>query len=291
METKPENAHQGERITFTGLLINTLLGLIQLIGSFLGHSSALMADAIHTFSDCLSDLVVYISLKFSHQPADENHPYGHGKIETLATTFVGIIMVIAGGSLILEYIDKIIQHKVMIPTPIALIPIVLTIVFKESMFHYQNRKGKHLNLPSLIANSWHHRSDALSSIAVLLGVSGSLIGFKNLDIAAGLIVAHMILGYGIYIIYGTSKELVETSIDQEEIQKIEQIVFDIQEVKKISQVRARNVGSRLIIDLTIHVDGQLTVHQAHDIADHVENRLMKKPIQGDDVIVHVEPID
>jgi len=289
MTTDAEKAFQGRQITLKGLFGNLALGFFQLGGSFAGKSHALFADAIHTFSDCLTDIVVYTSLYFSYQPADHEHPYGHGKIETLATTFVGVMMVIAGGHIALSYLNKFLSDQTQTPTMIALFPALLCLSFKEFLFQYQHARGKKLKLPSLIANAWHHRSDALSSIVVLIGITGSLIGISNLDILAGIIVALMICGYGLHTIYRTSKELIETSVSDDLITHIEEETLKIEDIKKVRNVRARHVGSRLVLDLIIHVDGSLSVREAHEIADQVENNLMNSGT-ADDVIVHIEPL-
>ena len=290
MEISLEIAKKGRQTALLTLIINLVLGLLQLAGSIWGSSQALLADAVHTFSDCLTDLVVVISLKFSHQPADRMHPYGHGKIETLATAFIGTIMTIAGGHIALDFIQKLFSHQTLSPNFVALGPAILCIIIKEFLFRTQYKKGKKYNLPSLKANAWHNRSDSFSSIAVLLGISGSLLGIKNLDVVAGIIVAITITAFGVYIIYKASCELVETSISEEKLSIIKKQILTIKNIKDINNLRARKVGTHLILDIVILVDGELTVNEAHKITDKVEDLLSTNPnINANDISIHVEP--
>ncbi len=289
METTAQKAKQGQILMVWGLITNLGLTILKFTGAIIGNSQALLADALDSFSDFISDIVVIFSLKFSHQPADQDHPFGHGKIETLATVFIGVLIVTVGGHLAIDSMTKFLSGKIQKPTWIALIPGVIAISIKEFLFRYQKHHGKILNMISLQASAWHHRSDGFTSLAALIGIAGSLMGIDNLDVIAGFIVSLMIVFFGGNIIYQSSKDLIETSVPNELIEKISDTACHTPGVHSVCQIRARHVGTRLIVNIIIHVDGQMPLHSAHAIADEVEHALSKPPIAADDILVHVEP--
>lgn len=210
---------QAKKITLIGAVVNAILGFIKLIGGLFFHSHALVADGIHSFSDLFTDLMVVFASKYGSQDADASHPYGHQRIETAATLLLALLLILAGAGIAWDSIHEIIRGSHDYPGWVTL-PIALLSVFaNEILFHWTYHVGKRIQSSLVIANAWHHRSDAASSIVVSLGLIGTLLGFIYLDAVAAVIVAFMIIKMGISYGWGSVKELIDTAVDSETLKK------------------------------------------------------------------------
>lgn len=285
---KEEHYQQGKKATLVSLLLNTVLSILKFIAGMLGHSQAMVADAAHSFSDLISDITVLIGLKIAHKPKDATHPYGHGKVETLVGFGVGVLLIIIGVEIFHEACTTIGKTRE-IPGTIALWAAVFSILLKEFLYQYNAFIGRKMNSPAVIANAWHHRSDALSSVAAFIGIGAARLGYPWMDQVAAILVGILIIKVAGQIIWSTGRELSEERIDPKMINKIKDIVKNIKGVKSMHKLRTRKSGMDIIIDLHIQVDPKLSVEQGHKIAKDVKTILMKELEHVESALVHVEP--
>lgn len=285
------------KVVWIGFFANLLLTLFKLLAGIFGRSSAMVADAIHSISDFITDLVIAGSLKVAARPSDGNHKYGHGKIETLAAAFVGIVLFAVGTGILYSGIIKIIghlgDHPLQRPGMIALYASLFSIVVKEVLYHYTMTWGKRTNSNVLIANAWHHRSDVYTSIATLLGIGGAIfLGQKwvVLDPIAAIVVSFFIFKVAVLIIREALLELIETSLPHKKEKEILEIVGSVDGVYNPHDLKTRQIGSNIAIDLHINVKDHLNIKEAHDITVCLEERLRDKYGQDTHISVHVEPL-
>lgn len=286
-----ERYKQAKIITILGGMMNVFLGLIKLFGGIIYQSHALIADGIHSFSDLLTDLMVLIASKYGSQDADHSHPYGHQRIETATTLLLSLILILAGSGIIWDSCNEISLKTHDTPQWLSLPIAAFSILINEIMFHYTHRIGKRIQSDLIIANAWHHRSDAASSLVVLLGLIGSLMGFSYLDGLAAIIVGLMIIKMGLSYGWNSVKELVDSAVEPQLITKMEKIIQQVDGVQKIHQLRSRMMGPDIFIDLHIQVSPYVSVSEGHYIAQHVHNYLIKNLAPLKDVTVHVDPED
>ncbi|MCL9682782.1 cation diffusion facilitator family transporter [Legionella maioricensis] len=289
--TQHDRYWQAKKVTVIGAIVNALLGLIKLIGGFLYHSHALVADGVHSFSDLLTDIMVLFASKYGSLDADDSHPYGHQRIETAATLLLSLFLILAGFGIAWDALDELIKSSSTMPNWLSLPIICISILANETLFHYTHHIGKRINSPLITANAWHHRSDAASSIVVLLGLIGSLSGFIYLDAIAAVIVGIMIVQMGWSYGWNSVKELVDTAVGPELLAQIEEVIQNIDGVQKIHQLRSRFMGNDVLIDVHILVSPKISVSEGHYIAQHVHNALVDQIDSVTDVIVHVDPED
>jgi len=282
---------QAKKVTLIGALINALLGFIKLIGGIIFNSHALVADGIHSFSDLITDFMVLFASKYGSQDADDSHPYGHQRIETAATLLLSLLLTLAGTCIAWDSLLDIMHKSIDIPNWLALPIAALSILVNEILFHYTQHVGKRIGSNLIIANAWHHRSDAASSIVVLIGILGSLAGFNYLDAAAAIVVGLMIIHMGWTYGWNSIKELVDTAVAPDMRTKIEQIILQIDGIEKVHQLRSRSMGHDIIIDVHILVAPNISVSEGHYIAQHVHFALMDSLARVKDVTVHVDPED
>lgn len=284
------------KVTIVGFWINAALVVLKLFFGYWGHSDALVADGYHSLSDFLTDFLVIFFIGIAYKKADRDHPYGHGKFETAASVLISLILIFVaigiGYGGIKSIVDSFRGVTIERPDFWTIIIAAISIFAKEFCYRYTVRVGKKLNSSSLIANAWHHRSDAISSVATVIGVSLSyFLGpqWRILDPVASILIAIFILISAIKIARPSINELLEMSVPEKEIQKIRTIVKGVDGVKRVHNLRCRNNGHSLIIDMNIHVDPEITIRMGHAIATDVENCLHVE--FGDDIIiyVHVEP--
>ncbi|MCK5096798.1 MAG: cation transporter [Desulfobacteraceae bacterium] len=283
--------HEIKKITLWGLGLNILLSIVKFILGFLGNSQAVVADAAHSLSDTSTDIIILFGVKYWTAPPDSEHPYGHQKIESFITIIIGLILFFAACSIGYNAIFTINTHHA---EPLKLYTIVgpiISILFKELLYRKTYQIGVITNSSSVKANAWHHRTDALSSIPVLIAVIASLINPKLifLDQIGALIVAAFILKLSIKIIFDNTNELIDTGISDEEIQNISKIIKTNIGVKGFHKIRARKLGSSVYIDLHLEVDGNLTVSKGHFISEEVKNALIRGNPKIIDVMIHLEP--
>ncbi|MBA2656549.1 MAG: cation transporter [Tatlockia sp.] len=282
---------QAKKVTLIGAFINALLGGIKIFGGLFFHSHALIADGIHSFSDLITDVMVVFASKYGSQDADISHPYGHQRIETAATLLLALLLILAGTGIAWDSLDELFNGQVAKPANLALIIALLSVVANEALFHYTFHIGQKIESTLVIANAWHHRSDAASSIVVSLGLLGSLIGLTYLDAIAAIIVGCMIIKMGIDYGWNSVKELVDTAVEPAKLKQIEDLIKAVNGVDKIHQLRSRSMGSDIFIDVHIIVSPFISVSEGHYIAQHVHRTLTSKLSAVKDVTVHVDPED
>jgi cation diffusion facilitator family transporter len=288
-----------KKTTIIGMLVNVVLLCLKLFVGFIGNSAALIADAIHSLSDFVSDIVVLVSFRFTSKPADEKHNYGHGKIETISAVIVGVILLFLGFTLIKESATTIYnfffnEEEITLPKTIVLYVIIVSLISKELLFRYTIKVGKKINSDAIIANAWHQRSDALSSIAAFIGISLALIlgpNFAVLDPVASFVVSLFVLKVGVQIILTSYNQLVDASLDAEQLKSIEELINSVSEIRGFHNIKTRKIGYYISVDVHIFVDKHLNVEEAHDIASELENKFYKEFGEETFVSVHVEPYD
>ncbi|OPX36405.1 MAG: hypothetical protein B1H12_07095 [Desulfobacteraceae bacterium 4484_190.2] len=287
-----EGDRAGQRITWVGAVVNTLLIVLKFVAGILGHSQALIADAVHSVSDLLTDAIVLLGLRIGGKAPDEGHQFGHARIETLASAIVGLALIATALYLGIDATLNIYHHTVYHPTSLALIGAGVSIALKETLYHYTVRTGRRMKSQLIIANAWHHRSDALSSVAVLLGVTGTLINpsWHVLDSFAALLVSFFIIKVGLEILRNSLREFTDTAPPPEVLNKISDCTRSVKGVCDMHDLRVRISGGLYQMETHIVVDGQLTVVEGHKIAKAVESCLAEGIENLDRVIVHVDPV-
>jgi cation diffusion facilitator family transporter len=289
--TQHDRYWQAKKVTLIGALFNGLLGLSKLIGGFLFHSHGLIADGVHSFSDLIIDVMVLFASKYGSIDADESHPYGHQRIETAATLFLALLLSLAGFGIAWDAFNELMHSTSTTPNWLSLPVIFSSILVNEILFHYTRRVGVRINSQLIIANAWHHRSDAASSLVVLIGILGSLAGFAYLDAVAAIVVGLMIIKMGWDYGWSSVKELIDTAVSQELLAQIEHVIKNIDGVQKIHQLRSRSMGNDVLIDVHIMVFPKISVSEGHYIAQHVHHALVTQIRSVKDVIVHVDHED
>lgn len=281
-----------KKLTWVGLLSNLFLSTLKFVGGIAGHSQALVADAVHSLSDISTDLVILFGLKIWSKPADSTHPHGHRRVETMATLFIGIVLVVVALGLLWNATESLREQTETQPGWIAIAIAAVSIVIKELLYRWTLATGLRVRSMPLIANAWHQRSDALSSLPVLIAVAGAAIdpAWAFLDSIGAFIVSFFILRVASKIVKPTLSKLLDSGAPDEDIEKIKKIVRETEGVKGLHNLRTRYLGcSNLAVDLHIEVDGGLTVRAGHDISEDVKNRLIAEGPQVFDVVVHLEP--
>jgi cation diffusion facilitator family transporter len=290
MEKANMRYQQGKKISIISLLSNTLLALLKISIGFFANSKALIADGFHSVSDMASTIIVMASIKFSETPADKNHPYGHEKAEALGTNILAVILILTAFFLGRDAISTIMSGNSSEPGSWALFAAFISIIVKELLYRFTIKIGEEINSRGLIADAHHHRSDAFSSIAALIGIGGAKLGFVFLDPLAGLVVAFLILKVGYEIMRDTSYELMDGRPAKEKINQIREFAASINGVIEIHDIKLRSYGPNYIVDLKIVVEDQLSVVEGHNIACKVENEIINNSVDVKDVLVHVDPL-
>ena len=292
--TQLELRYQATRkVTLIGLFTNIFLSVAQLLGGLFSHSQALIADGIHTLSDLASDVVVLIAAKMASKDADDDHPYGHGRFETVATVILGLALASVAVGIAMNAISRIMNpERLLQPESFALVFVFLAIISKEALYQYTMRVAKNINSKMLVANAWHHRSDAISSVLVAIGVAGSVY-FKIpwLDAVAAIVVAAMIFYMGVRLILDSTMELVDTALDPEKTAEISQYIANIEGVDYLHMLRTRKMGATVLADVHVQVNSYLSVSEGHYIAEKVIQKLRKKFPEMLDITVHIDPED
>lgn len=286
---KDHNESISLRITWFGLFANLILAISKGFIGLISNSSALIADAGHSFSDLLSDGITLWAVKMSNIPKDENHPYGHGKFETLGTFFVSIMLIFTGVGVAWHVFKNLNQLE--IPGIISLWMAGIAIFVKEILFHITRTISKKTGSKILLANAWHHRSDSISSIAALIGIGGSQLGIPLMDPLAGVLVAGIIVKTGINIGYESIKELTDETVEEEIIGELSQILDNIEGVDHYHEMRARKMGPHLLVDLHIQVNSMMSISSAHQVAERVRLTILNKLPSVNEVLVHVDAED
>lgn len=278
------------RVSKVSIISNILLTAFKLVAGIAGKSSAMVADAVHSLSDVAGSSLVIIGAKISGRESDEGHPYGHERLECVVSLVLANILLLVGGGIGYNGIRNMIHpEKLVVPGMLALVAAVVSLVAKEALFWYTRKAAKKINSVSLMAEAWHHRSDALSSIGSFIGILGAILGVPVLQPIACILIAVMILKVSFDIYKDTFSRLVDQSCDDETIQKISGVIRKVEGVIDVDDVKTRLFGSRIYVDIEIACDGELTLYKAHEIAEKVHHAVESACTEIKHCTVHVNP--
>lgn len=285
------------KVTLTGSAVNAVLIVLKFIAGFVGKSSAMVADAVHSLSDFISDVIVLVFVKIAGKPKDKSHDYGHGKFETLATVIIGILLIGAGIGLMINGIETVVRsihgESLERPTMLALIVAVVSILSKEWLYRYTIRTGKRLDSQAVIANAWHHRSDAVSSLGTLVGISGAMFlgdRWRILDPIAAIVVSILIIKSGYDIVKPCISELLEASLPEDKEKEIIRLVTGVPGIVYVHNLRTRRIGNGIAVDLHAKMDGNITLSEAHEKATAAENAIRRAFGDNSIINIHMEPV-
>ncbi|MDP3745298.1 MAG: cation diffusion facilitator family transporter [Methylotenera sp.] len=288
----PQRHALANQSTWVSVVVNVLLTFLQIIVGFFAHSQSLIADGLHSLSDLFCDFLVLVASHHSNNPADEGHPYGHARVETAASFALGAILVLTGGAIMVAAAMKLQNIETLPPVaPLALWVALIALVAKEGLFRYMLRVGERLRSPMLIANAWHARSDAASSLVVAVGIGANLMGFIYADAVAAIVVGFMIVRMGIVFAWDAFQELIDAGLSIEEVDSIRQTLTDTSGVVSLHELRTRRMAHRALVDAHILVDPRISVSEGHSIAERARGRVLKSHPAVSDVLVHVDPED
>lgn len=287
METRYEESN---KVTKQSIAWNILLTIIKIAAGVFGKSSAMIADGLHSASDIISSVGVLLGNYISATPVDKEHNYGHEKAETLVSFLLSILLIVVSGSIGIKAVKSLGNiDEIAIPTVLPLVVAIISILIKEYQYRITIKIAKKINSPALKADAWHHRSDALSSVAAFVGIGGAMLGFKVFDPIASIVVAIFVAKVGIEILVGSTNELMDVSIDLEQEEQIKEIAKNTEGVRNLGEIRSRKHGAMAYVDLVICVDGDLTVREGHDIANQLEKDIIRDMEFVKGITVHVEP--
>lgn len=285
------------RVTVVGSIVNFLLLVFKFIAGIAGHSAAMLADAVHSLSDFVTDIIVIVFVRISAKPQDEGHDYGHGKYETLATAIIGLFLLFVGVGIMWNGATSIYHFMrggtLQQPGMLALVAALVSIVFKEVLYQYTVFKGRKLNSQAVIANAWHHRSDALSSIGTALGIGGAILlgsHWRVLDPAAAVIVSFFIMRVAVKLLIPCVEELLEKSLPAAVEKEILETILSVPGVSSPHHLRTRRIGSYCAVEVHVRMDGNISLEEAHSKATAAEMKLKELLGKGTLVNIHVEPV-
>lgn len=280
------------KVTLVGAVIDLLLGVVKIMVGVISGSQALIADGIHSLSDLATDFLVIFAAKHSHREADDEHPYGHGRIETVATVILGVALAVVAIGICYDAVQRMTApERLGHPGMLALLVALASVVSKEIIYHYTLRVARRLRSNMLQANAWHSRSDAISSIIVVIGVGGTMYGFVYLDAIAAIAVGLMVAKIGWDLLWESLQELIDTSLESEKVNAIRAAILDVSGVRALHMLRTRRSGSDALVDVHIQVDPGLSVSEGHMIGEQVRTRLIREMDDVSDVTVHIDPED
>ena len=284
------------KTTLVGSAGNMALLTFKFIAGVVGNSSAMIADAVHSLSDFVTDIIVLFFVRLSAKPQDESHDYGHGKYETIASFIIGLALIAASTGIIvsggLKIADWLSGKPLESPGMLALWAALLSIAVKEVLYRYTAHRGKSLNSQAMVANAWHHRSDALSSIGAAIGIGGAIIlgdHWAVLDPIASVVVGCMLVKVAVGLLRNSIGELTECSLPSDTEQEILDIIHSLPEVSDTHNLRTRHIGERTAIECHVRMDGNMPLMQAHDLASTIEQRLKDRFGPTTHVSIHMEP--
>ena len=284
-------------VTLVGSIGNLVLLAFKFVAGIVGHSAAMVADAVHSLSDFITDLIVLVFVRVGAKPQDDGHDYGHGKFETLATLFVGLALAAAAIGIIVsgavKFAGWLQGETLQMPGRLALWAAVLSIVVKEVLYRYTIARGRALDSTAVVANAWHHRSDALSSIGAAIGIGGALLlgeRWAVLDPLASIVVGAMLIKVAWELVNVSGGELTDSSLDADTEREIEEIICSFPEVSEPHNLRTRRIGSRIAIEAHVRLRGDMSLHEAHSIVSEIEKRLRARFGAQTLVTIHMEPL-
>ena len=297
MESEKSSREKGiYKVTIVGSIVNFLLLVFKFFAGIAGHSAAMLADAVHSLSDFITDIVVIVFVHIAGKPEDKGHDYGHGKYETLATAIIGLLLLCVGFGIFWNGASSIYTFlqggQLESPGVVALVAALVSIVSKEILYQYTVIQGKKLNSQAVVANAWHHRSDALSSIGTAIGIGGAILlgdHWRVLDPIAAVVVSFFIMKVSVQLLIPCVDELLEKSLPDDVEKEIEQTVLSFPGVSQPHHLRTRRIGSYYAIEIHVRMDGKITLEEAHGTATAIENKLKEMFGKGTHVGIHVEP--
>ncbi len=290
--TDPQRYRDTLRVTLIGSVLDLLLGVAKIVVGFFSQSQALIADGVHSLSDLATDVLVIYAARHASREADEDHPYGHGRIETIATVMLGGALVLVAVGLAWDAVRRLFHPDLLWhPGMPALVVAAISILSKEAIYHYTMVYARKYRSNLLRANAWHSRSDAISSVIVLVGVAGSMAGLVYLDAIAAVGVALMIAKIGWDLAWHGAQELVDKGLDPERVEKIRQLILSVDGVEQLHLLRTRTMGSDALVDVHIQVDPRVSVSEGHQISETVRRKLINDMEEVADVMVHIDPED
>lgn len=279
------------RVTFIGMLVNAVLAAVKLAAGILGHSHALVADAVESGADVFSSLIVWRALVVAAQPPDADHPYGHGKAEPIAAALVAGVLLLAAFGIASEALREIVSFREA-PAPFTLVVLLATVAIKEILFRFIFRQGVDLNNTAVQTDAWHHRSDAITSLAAAVGIGIALLGgkgFENADSIAAIVAAVIIAINGVRLLRPALADLMDTAPSKNLVAEIRRIAAETPGVDGVEKCMVRKMGYQYFVDMHVEVDPQMTVLTAHGIAHQVKDRIREALPDVSDVLVHIEP--
>ena len=284
------------RVTLVGSIVNLLLVCLKAVAGLAGHSAAMISDAVHSLSDFVTDIVVLVFVRVSGRPKDEDHDFGHGKYETIATFFIGIALAAAAVGIVVSGAQKLAAWlqgaELQTPGMLALWAALISIIVKELLYQYTRIKGRHLDSPALVANAWHHRSDALSSIGAAIGIGGAILLGKRwavLDPLASIVVGAMLVKVAWELLGPSFRELTDSSLPANTEAEMLEIIRGVEGVKDPHNLRTRRIGKLIAAEVHIRLDGTQSLSDAHEKASEVERRFKQHFGPQSHIIVHMEP--
>ncbi len=280
------------KVSFTSIIGNIILSILKMIASLIGKSQAMFSDSIHSLSDVLSTLVVIIGVKIANKEDDEDHPYGHEKLESIASIVLAFMLFVTALSIGYAGLNSML-HPGNLQTPklIALIAAILSIIIKEIMFQYTKHYAKKIKSDALMADAWHHRSDALSSIGSLIGIGFAMLGYPIFDAIASLIICLLIIKVALDIFRSAVNKIVDKSCDEETMDEIRSIILSNENVFGIDSLKTRQFGNKIYVDVEISLDRNLSFVKAHEISEKIHHKLEKKMPMIKHCMVHANPSD
>ena len=280
------------KVTLVGAVVDLVLGVAKIVVGVVASSQALIADGIHSLSDLATDFLVLFAAKHAHRQADDEHPYGHGRIETVATVVLGVSLVAVAIGICYDAVRRLMAPELLLhPGWMALLVAVISVFSKELIYQYTARAARRLRSKMLHANAWHSRSDAISSIIVVIGVIATMLGYPSFDALAAVAVALMVARIGWDLLWKSLQELIDTALDPERVEAIRETIMAVDGVRTCHMLRTRHSGSDALVDVHILVDAALSVSEGHQIGEAVRWRLIKTIDDVSDVTVHIDPED
>lgn len=284
--------HTTKKASLISAVINLSLAIGKILIGWVGHSQGLVADGVHSLSDLLTDIFVIIAAKFGNEEADEDHPYGHGRIETVFTMALAFLLVLVGLGIAYDAAKDLLgTYPHPTPESSTLIAAIISIIANEFLFRYTLNIGKQIQSQLLVANAWHNRVDSATSFVVVLGIIGGMLGYPHLDAIAAIIVSIFVMKVGSKIAWESIKELIDTGVGQPTLDKIKQTIQSIPGVEALHELRTRSLGGKIFIDVHIIVNPYISVSEGHYIGDHVMYTLKSKIPELADIVVHVDAED
>ena len=280
------------KVTLVGAFVDLVLGVVKIMIGMSAGSQALVADGVHSLSDLATDFLVLFAAKHSHRAADAEHPYGHGRIETVATVILGAALIVVAIGISYDAVRRMLEPELLMhPGVLALAVAFISVLSKEAIYQYTASAARRLRSKMLHANAWHSRSDAISSIVVVIGIGGAMAGYPYLDAIAAVAVALMIAKIGWDLLWKSLQELIDTSLEDEQVDAIRNFITSVHGVQALHMLRTRRSGNDALVDVHILVDPSLSVSEGHQIGEQVRTSLIEQMEDISDVTVHIDPED